>query len=40
MKVNIGNTRTRYEICSKLITKIPEQRLSITLENIRKPDVF
>ena len=26
LKVNIRNTRTRFEICPKLITKTPERR--------------
>ena len=30
-KVNNGNTRTKYEICSKLTIKTPEQRLASSL---------
>ena len=30
-KVNNRNTRTRYEICSKLTIKIPERRLLVSL---------
>ena len=29
LKVNNRNTRTRYEICSKLTIKTPERRLKV-----------
>ena len=33
LKVNNRNTRTRFEICSKLTIKIPERRHGIFIEN-------
>ena len=33
-KVNNGNTRTRCEICSKLIIKTPERRSAITCSKL------